>query len=147
MGALSDVIKDPVRRRRVVDDGEQIIDLEVSEKSGLSGMAVKAGFKLLKGVRPNFVPIALDGLLDDFCAKVDPFWDAFKASGEKDARAYFARRGPEIAEALLAITDKRAEKHDNKTVRGAYYKLRPEASKHVVAAMPRVGDLVRRHVG
>lgn len=147
MGALSEVIKDRAKRKAIVDDGERLLDQEVADKSGVSGLAVKAGFKVIKGIRPGMIPMALDGLLDDFSARVDPFYEAFKASGEKDIRAYFTRRGAEIANALLAITDGRAERTDHKALRTAYYQLRPQAEKHVIAAMPRVADMIRRHCG
>lgn len=145
MGALFDAAQDPVRRRRIVDDGVAVIDAEVDDKSGVTGLAVKAGFKVVKGVKPGIIPQAMNNLLDDFARKVDPFYDEFKASGQADLRTYFVRRGNEIAEALLAITDDRAARSDHRTLKSAYQKLRPQAVKHVVAAMPRVADLVRKH--
>lgn len=146
MGALTDVIQDSEKRRAVIDDGTRIIDLEVKDKKGVSGMAVKAGFRVVKGVKPGIIPQALNGLLDDFCAAVDPFYDDYRESGRSDISAYFVERGDEIADALLSITDERAEKNDHRTLRKAYYKLRPQAEKHVLAAMPRVAGLVERHV-
>ena len=145
MGALSEVIKDRNKRKQVIEDGERLIEQEVADKSGMTGFAVKAGFKVIKGIRPGIIPMALDGLMDEFCARVDPFYEAFQASGEKDLRSYFVRRGSEIANALLAITDGRAERTDHRTLKGAYFQLRPQAEKHVVTAMPRVADLVRKH--
>ena len=146
MGALSEVIQDPVRRREVVDDGVQVIDLEVKSKRGLSGMAVQAGFRVVKGVKPGIIPQALNHFLDEFCESIDPFYEDFKTSGETDLERYFVRRGGEITEALLTITDRHAQRSSHRTLRGAYGKLRPQAEKHVTAAMPRVAGLVGRHV-
>jgi hypothetical protein len=147
MGALSQALQDPSKRRRIVGDGVTLIETEVSRKTGLSGLAVKAAYKVVKGLKPGIIPAALDQLLDDFALKVDPFYESFKASGEADHRAWFVRKGGEIAEALLAITDERAEHSSHRTLRGAYYKLRTEARKHVMEAMPGVADLMKKNVG
>jgi len=147
VGALSDAVKDPARRRRVIEDAERVIEAEVADKTGFTGLAVKAGYKVVKGIRPGMIPMSLDNLIDDFCAQVDPFWEKFLASGEKDARGFFVRNGAAVAQALLSITDGRARRTDHRVLRSAYERLRPEGVRHVIAAMPRVADLVRRHAG
>lgn len=146
MGALTQALLDPNKRRRIIDDGVTLIDSEVDRKSGFSGLAVKTGFKVVKGVKPGIIPQALNMFMDEFAVKVDPYWDKFLATGEKDPKPYFVRNGPEIADALIAITDARAERSSHRTLRGAYFKLRTEAKKHVTEAMPGVAELVRKHV-
>ena len=146
MGALSDVIKDPARRRAIIDDGVRVIDAEVSRKGGLSGLALKAGFAVVKGVKPGIIGEALNMFLDDFAAKVDPHHEAWRASGKGELRSWFVSHADAIADSLLQIVDGRAERSRHQTLRKAYYKLRPEGKKHTIEAMPAVADLVRRHV-
>jgi hypothetical protein len=147
MGALSDVIQDQSKRRAIVDDGIKAIEAEVSSKRGLSGLAVKAGFKVVRGIKPGFIGMALDHLLDDFSARIDPYYDQWRAGGSKDLlRSYFVANDAAIADSLLGVTDVRAQKAKNKVVKKAYEKLRPQGVQHVKAAMPRVGDLVAKHV-
>jgi hypothetical protein len=141
MGSLAEVLKDAGKRRQIVDAGVRVIEQEVADKGGLSGVAIKATFRLVQGLKPGFVPMALNLLIDDFAAKLDPFWLDCQAQ-KADPRAYFQRRGNEIAQALLGITDERARRADG-PARSAYEKLRPEGVKHVVAAMPRLADLCR----
>ena len=143
MANLTDVLKDPTKRRAVVDDGVRVIEQEVGDKGGLSGMAIKGTFKLVQGVRPGFVPMALNHLMEDFAPKIDPFWAECQASKE-DPRTFFVRRGSEISNALLSVTDMRSRGASG-PVKSAYDRLRPEAIKHVVAAMPRLADLVKKH--
>ena len=143
MGNLSDVLKDPVKRRLVVDDGVRVIEQEVGDKGGLSGIAIKGTFKVVQGVRPGFVPMALNHLLEDFAPKIDPFWRECQVNKE-DARTFFVRRGSEIANALLSVTDSRSRGASG-PVKSAYDPLRPEAVKHVVSAMPRLAELVKKH--
>ena len=147
MGALSDAIRDDAKRRAVVDDGVLAIEAEVKSKSGLGGMAVKGGYKVVKNLKPGFVGQALDHLLDDFAAAIDPFYDEYKASGQSDVVAWFRGRDKAIAEALLGVTDARARRAKNKSVARAYSKLRPMAVGHVCEAMPRIARLVEKHAG
>lgn len=144
MGSLVDVIKDAAKRRQIVEDCAQLIDAEVSDKSGLSGLAIKAGYATVKGLRPGMIQAAMDGLLDDFSAKVDPFWqDCQRANATP--RTFFSQRKSEIANALLGITDERARRTPHKVLKGAYEKLRPMGVDHIGAAMPRLADLIQKH--
>ena len=143
MGSLVQTVKDPAKRKLVVDAGVRLIEAEVADKGGLSGLAIKGAFKLVSGVKPGFVGGTLNHLLDDFSAKVDPFWAECQEKGE-DPRAYFVRRGTDVSNALLSITDDRA-RNARGPVRNTYDRLRPEAVKHVTAAMPRLADMVKAH--
>jgi hypothetical protein len=143
MASLSEVLADPSKRKRVVDDGVAMIEAEVSDKSGLSGIAIKTAFAMVQKVKPGFVGGTLNHLLDDFAKKVDPFWLDCQAQ-KADPRGFFGKNGASVADALLSITDGRA-RNASGPIRNTYDKLRPEASKHVVSAMPRLADLLRKH--
>lgn len=146
MGALSDAVADPQRRRAIVDDGVKVIEEEVSDKGGVTGLVVKGAFKAVQSLKPGFVPRALDNLIPDFAQKIDPFYDAWKQSGKGDLRGYFVANGDRIANALLSITDERARNAEHATVKKAYDQLRPQGLQHTVAAMPRLAGLVQRHI-
>lgn len=143
MPTLTEVLADPARRRRVVDDGVGVIEAEVGDKSGLSGMAIKAAYAMVARIKPGFIGGALNHLLDDFAKQIDPFWVECQSKGA-DAKTFFVQNGPKVADALLRITDARAKAAAG-PVRSAYDKLRPEGQKHVVSAMPRLAELVRKH--
>ena len=144
MGALAEVIKEDSKRRAVVDDCARLLDAEVADKRGLKGMAVKAAFKAVKGVKPGMIPMSVDALLDDFATQIDPFWSECQTSG-KPARDFFQQNGSAIANALLKITDERAERSTQRVLKGAYSKLRGQAIANITQAMPRLGELVARH--
>jgi len=144
MGSLADVVVDDTKRRAVVDDCARLIDAEVADKRGIKGLAVKAAFKAVKGVRPGMIPMSVDALLDDFATQIDPFWDACQSQSSAP-RSYFQQNGNTIANALLKITDDRAQKSTQRVLKGAYSKLRGQAVTHITQAMPRLADLVARH--
>jgi len=146
MGSLAEVVQDDTKRRTVVDDCVGLLDAEVSDKRGLKGLAVKAAFKAVKGVRPGMIPMSVDALLDDFATQIDPFWADCQSSGTPP-RNYFQSNGGAIANALLSITDERAQRSSQRVLKGAYSKLRGQAITHITQAMPRLADLVARHAG
>lgn len=144
MPHLKELAQDSAKRSQVVDDACRVLDLEVADKSGLSGMAIKAGYKLVQGVKPGFVRQAVDDLLDDFLDALDPIYQEAVSSGKKPGD-YLKSRSGQVADSLLSITDRRAEKAQRATIRGMYDKLRPTAKKHVEAAAPRLADLLEKH--
>lgn len=144
MGSLVEVIKVDAKRRQVVDDCVVLIDAEVDSKSGFSGAGIKLGYKTVKGLKPGFIGMAMNHMLEDFAFKIDPFWLDCQAQG-KEARGFFGGKKVEIANALLGITDARAQRSSHKVLVGTYQKLRPMAIDHVGAAIPRLADLITKH--
>ena len=55
MGTLSDSLSDPAKRKQVIEEAQRTVDAEVSDKSGLSGMAIKAAYSMAKGVAPGIM--------------------------------------------------------------------------------------------
>ncbi|MBX3269343.1 MAG: hypothetical protein KF729_03730 [Sandaracinaceae bacterium] len=144
MSKLGEVLNDPARKERVVDDCIEIIDREVADKGGLGGMAIKAGYKAVQGVKPGFVRKVVHDLLPEFADAVDPIYrEAQDAS--RPIQAHFVKEKARVADALLAITDGKAARSQNRLVKGTYERLRGQAKSHVEAAVPRLGGLIEKH--
>ena len=141
---LKDTLLVPGRRGAVIDDCVALIDEQVAEKSGLTGLAIKGAFAVVKAIKPGFVREVVDHLLDTFVDKLEPFHAAALAKGA-DVAEHFKQNQGAIADALLSVTDAKAESARQQGVRKAYDKLRPTAKKHVEAAVPGVGRIVARH--
>jgi len=144
--AIQDKLSDPAQRKTIVRDAEQVLRAEVADKGGFTGVAVKATFKMVGGLKPGLIPMTIDALLDDFARQVDPFYREWTADpGGRSCKEHFVSRGAAVADALLSITDERAQHSHHRALVKAYKKLRPKGHQHVVAAMPRVGTLVERY--
>jgi hypothetical protein len=146
MANLADVLTNPDKKAVVVDDCLQLLDEEVHDKSGLSGLAIKAGFAAVKGVKPGFLKHAVEDLLPEFAKALDPIYQEGKSSG-KATPEHFASNAGRIADALLAITDAKAQRAKTAIVKSTYEKLRGTAKKNVEQAVPRLGKLVEKHAG
>lgn len=142
MATLAEILLTDENRPRLVRDCEQLIDAEVRDKSGVTGLAIKAGFKTVKAVKPGIIPDVIDFLLDDFVGAMEPHYADYVTSGAGEFPTFVVNRGDRIADDLLGITDRRAEKSKHRTLVKAYKKLRPKAQTQVVAAMPRLGTLI-----
>jgi hypothetical protein len=134
------------KRTAVVKDACDVLDQEVQEKSGLTGVAIRGAYSIVKGIKPGFTSEVIDGLLDDFLNALDPMHQEALAQGRRPGE-YLKSNGDRMAESLLAITDARAARATRAMIKKTYERLRPSAKKHVMEAAPRVGDLLDRQLG
>lgn len=144
MATLKEQLGAQPKRAEVIKDAILVLDAEVAEKRGISGMAVKGAYKLVKGVKPGFTEKAVDKLLDDFLDALDPFYTRAIEAGVTPGD-YVAQHKTEVAEALLTVTDGKVQKAENRAIQKTYGKLRGSAASHVEAAAPRLGEMLARH--
>jgi hypothetical protein len=144
MASLRELLGVSPKRQEVIRDAVKVLDAEVADKSGLSGLAVKGAYAVVKGISPGFIQDTIDHLLDDFLDALEPLYAEAKAANASP-RAHIASNRSRMAESLLSITDRRAERAQRAVVKKTYEKLRPTAKGHVEAAAPRVGELLERH--
>ena len=143
MATLAERLLDPDTRPALVQASVRVIEAEVGSKGGLKGLAIKTAFKTVKAFKPGIIPDVVNVLIDEFVEKLEPSYAEFQEAGENDFGAWILRRSDETAETLLSITDRRADGSRHKTLVKAYRKLRPQGKNHVMAAMPRIGDMLR----
>jgi hypothetical protein len=144
MPSLKEQLGAGEKRELVIKDAITVLDQEVADKGGITGFAIKGGYKLVQGIRPGFVQNVVANLLDDFLDVMDPLYQEAQAKG-RPAGAYLIENKGRMAEALLAVTDRRAAKADSGTIKKAYEKLRPLAKGQVEAAAPRLAALLEKH--
>lgn len=135
-----------VDRDLVIKDTVKLIDSEVSSKSGLTGMALKGGYKVVKKLKNGrMISFAVDKLLNDFSAALEGLYDEFLESNASGFDTFLVKNQDTAADALLGITDKKAEDAESKVIKKTYSKLRKTAKGHVVDALPGVGQLIEKH--
>jgi hypothetical protein len=144
MSTLTEILLVPGTRPKVVADCVRLIEEEVDSKGGLSGIAIKGAFMVVKAVKPGFINESVDHMLDDFVRRLEPFHTEAQQKNEPIGPFLNARAGT-VADALLSISDERAARAKNQTVKKAYEKLRPSAKKNVETAIPRLGRLIAKY--
>jgi hypothetical protein len=134
---LQEILLGPDTQPKVIADCYALIQQEVSDKSGISGTAVKIAYKTVNAFMP--------GHIRNMVVQLEPFWADFNTSGGSEFGDYLAKRGDEVAQALLTVTDAKAASSGRPTIVKAYGSVRGSAVKHIEAALPRVGDLVLKY--
>jgi|SRR5277367_119439 len=144
MPSLPEALSAADKKEAVIDDCLALIDAEVADKGGISGLALKAGYAAVKGIKPGFIRHVVSDLLPEFATALDPFHQEAIEKKKKPSE-FFPQNASRVADALLSITDARAKTSKSGVVRSTYDKLRGSAKKNVEAALPRLGKLVEKH--
>jgi hypothetical protein len=144
---LHEILLTPDTEPSVVADCLTLIQQEVAGKSGISGAAVKLAYKTAKTFAKGYLQSTVESLLPDLVTQLEPYWADFSASGAAGFGDYLAKRGDEVSEALLSVTDARAKISQRAVIIRAYGSVRGGAAKNIVAALPNVGALVEKYAG
>jgi hypothetical protein len=147
MATLQDTLLAPGTKPHVVADVKAMIDAEVDGKSGLSGAGLKVAYKAVTSFASGYYHSVVENMLPDMSAQLEPFWADFTASGGGSFGDYLAKRGGEVSEALLSVTDRMARDSSRAAVVKAYKAVRGGAAKNIEAALPSLGALVQKYAG
>ncbi|MFN6538938.1 MAG: DUF6918 family protein [Nostoc sp. EkiNYC01] len=140
---LSEGLLDPAKKAVVVEDCCNLIDAQVASKSGIGGMAIKAAFATLKGIKPGYITDVVESLLPQCLDAIDPIWSEGLQKG--DPVDHLVENRSRTADVLLSITDAIVEKSTRQIVRGTYNKLRGSAKQHVEEAVPDFAKVIYRY--
>jgi hypothetical protein len=142
---LQEILLAPDTEPHVIADCQKLIEQEISAKSGVSGTAVKAAYKTANTFAPGYLKSKLEQFVPEMVVRLEPFWADFGASGSSGFGDYLVKRGDEVSEALLSVTDAHATQSNRPTIVKAYKAVRSGAAKHIAAALPNLGSLVQRY--
>ncbi|MBD2413777.1 hypothetical protein FACHB389_31575 [Nostoc calcicola FACHB-389] len=140
---LSEGLLDPAKKAVVVENCCNLIDAQVASKSGIGGMAIKAAFATLKGIKPGYITDVVESLLPQCLDAIDSIWSEGLQKG--DPVEYLVENRSRTADVLLSITDAIVEKSTRQIVRGTYNKLRGSAKQHVEEAVPDFAKVIYRY--
>jgi hypothetical protein len=129
----------------IVADVQSLVEQQLASKSGPSAAGIKVAYKAITAFAPGYYQQIVSAMLPGIVTQLDPFWSDFAASGGSSFGDYLAKRGDEVSQALLSVTDDMAGASDKKAVVRAYGAVRGGAVKHVEAALPSLGALVQKY--
>jgi hypothetical protein len=144
---LQDILLAPDTEPKVIDDCLKLIDQELHDMSGFSAAAIKLAYKTVSTFMPGHIRFMVGSLLPGMVDQLQPYWADLNAAGGTEFGDYLSKRGDEVSEALLSVTDARAHASDRPVIVKAYNSVRGNAAKHIQTALPRVGDLVLKYAG
>ena len=147
MATLREIMLAPQAQPQVINDALTLVDEQISDKSGISGTAIKLAYKAVISFSPDHIRYMVEQLTPQMLDQLEPYWGDFKASGGGVFGDYLAKNGEQVSESLLTITDARAEASNRAVIVKAYKSVRGGASKNVQAALPALGALVQKYAG
>jgi len=142
---LQDILLAPDTQPHVVDDCQKLIEQEVSAMSGVPGAAVKVAYKTAHSFASGYLRSKVEQLVPELVVQLEPFWADFCASGSSGFGDYLVKRGDEVSEALLSVSDAHGAQSNRPIIVKAYKAVRPSAAKHITAALPNLGALVQKY--
>jgi hypothetical protein len=148
MATLQEMLLAPGIRPTVVADCEDLVTNQVAELSGVTGAAIKLAYNTVRKFDANHIHGMIETILPNVADALQPYWAQFSAEftpSSGDFGGYLAAREDEVAEALLAITDRRRDNSARPTIVKAYNTIRGRASKQVKAALPALGLLIQKY--
>lgn len=147
MQNLQAILNQQGKRQAVIDDSVTLVQEEVNRKKGISGFAIKNGYKLVSKLKGGYMThIMVDKMLDQFVGSLEPYYAQYQAAGNGSFASFLAVRDDAVAESLLAATDQRRQAETSKALTGAYDKLRPMAKRNVQEAVPGIGRMIEKHL-
>ena len=139
---LSELSQTPETKARLIADILKLVDEQVATKKGVSGLALKGAYRVVKGLGSDYLPGVVGRLLPEILSALEPFWAEGEAAG--DPVAYVNQHRDRAADTLLAITDRKATGTNN-VVRSVYQKLRTSIQPDVAAAMPSLAQILAQY--
>jgi hypothetical protein len=144
LATLQDLLLTRENGPHLIADTQALVDSEISSK-GITAAPLKAAFKVVTAFAPGYYQEAITSMLPGMVYQLEPYWADFTTSGGADFGDYLAKRGPEVTESLLAVTDDMAEKSGRAAVVKAYRMVRGSAAKNVEPALPALGAMVQKY--
>ncbi len=145
ISSLPDILLTDGAQQQVAKDCQALVEQELSAKSGLSAAGLKVAYKAVTTFAPGYYQSIVEKMVPDLLGKLQPFWADFHSEGGGQFGDYLVKRGEEVAEAVLTVTDGMASTSERPTVAKAYGAVRGGAGKHIEAALPGVGALVEKY--
>lgn len=144
MATLQEQLLTPANAPHLIADTKALVQGELDSK-GITAAPLKGAYKAVTAFAPGYYEEAITAMLPGIVYQLEPYWVDFKASGGSAFGDYLSKRGGEVSESLLAVTDDMAANSGRATVVKAYHLVRGGAGKNIEAALPALGALVQKY--
>jgi hypothetical protein len=144
LATLQELLLTPGNAPRLIGDTQALVDNEIASK-GITAAPLKAAYKAVTTFAPGYYQEAIGVMLPGMVHQLEPYWADFATSGGADFGDYLAKRGDEVSESLLAVTDEMAANSGRAAVVKTYQMVRGGAGKNITAALPALGAMVQKY--
>lgn len=142
---LSEILLSDDHRERVNAEFVQLIEQFVADRSGLKGMAYRAGMAMMQKARPGILQRGVDKLLPQYLQALEPLHQEFLKAGGGDFATFLQRHTERAADALIAVADQRMAQASD-TARKYYGRFRGGADEEIHSMLPGLGRLIQKYL-
>jgi hypothetical protein len=146
MTTLADLLLAPGRRDALIADLVALAEGHVAQRSGLRGVALRAGLAAVRRKVPDAVPRAVGRLLPDLVAALEPLHARSRARGGVEFARALKRDKAAVAGTLMGMADARVARSTHATVKAFYARLRATAGDEAEDLVPALADVLARHL-
>jgi hypothetical protein len=146
VNTLSAILLSAPRREALLADAQRLLEQHVAQRAGLRGVAWRSGLAVLQAARPGIVARAVEVLLPQFLAALEPLYREFQAGSERDFGLFLLRHRERAVGLLLQIADQRAAGAAELT-RSLYHRFRGQAEDEAQALLPAFARLLAGYLG
>jgi hypothetical protein len=144
LATLQELLLTPEKTPHLIADTQALVDDQIASK-GITAAPLKVAYKAVTSFAPGYYQEAVSAMLPGMVHQLEQYWAAFTTSGGGDFGDYLSKRGDEVSESLLAVTDDMAQHSGRAAVVKAYQLVRGSAGKNINAALPALGALVQKY--
>lgn len=147
MTNLTAICEDPQRREALTTDLCALTNQTAADQSGLKGMAIKGALGAAKKVDSNILEKVINRVQPELLEDLQPHWQKYREQeGAANFGDFLAEHSHEIAEQLVALADRSADKIDNQALANVYQTVRGKAAGLIEEALPEMGRVIEKHM-
>ena len=146
MTTLAELLLAPERRDALIRNTAAWVERYVHQSSGLRGMALKTGLSAAKAARPDAVERAVTRLLPEFANALEPFYQRFRATGERSFADYLRSHAKQASAEMMAVTDVRIAASPNRALHAGYKRLRGTLASELEKLLPDIARMIGRNL-
>lgn len=140
-GPLAAKLLAPETFPALVDDCRALVSAEMRKK----GMTLRTAFGVVQRLKPDIVERTVREQMPDFVTALEPCYADYRQGETRDFHAYLLAHQDTVADAVLAVADRRADRIHSRTIHSAYNKVRGRARREVLDAVPALAAILARH--
>ena len=125
-----------------VDDCTTLVAAQVKRR----GISMRTALSVVQKVKPNILERTVREQMPDFIRELEPLYAAYGQADPAGFAAYLGERDAQVADAVLHVADRRAERIHSRTIRSAYQRVRGRAQREVVSVVPELAAIIQRHL-
>ncbi len=134
------------RPEALIDEVAALVHYQVDHQSAVRKLMLKAAISVLNAIKPDAVRHVVSDLLPKFADALDPLFQEFHRTRGGDFSEFLQDHQEETVNALISVTDQRAESFGHVAVSKVYARLRPTAKNEVSAALPALSIILSAHL-